>query len=57
MSQHHKPSETDKRAVRDDPDLKGAFYLGEFVISTDRIYLITPHGQVSVIENTRDVLG
>jgi hypothetical protein len=27
------PSETDKRAVRDDPDLKGASYLGEIVIS------------------------
>jgi hypothetical protein len=45
------PSETDKRAVRDDPDLKGAFYLGEFVISTDKIYLISPNGQTSEIGN------
>jgi proteasome lid subunit RPN8/RPN11 len=40
------PSETDKRAVRDDPDLKGAAYVGEFVIARETIYLITPNGQV-----------
>jgi len=40
------PSETDKRAVRDDPDLKGAAYVGEFVIARETIYLITPDGQV-----------
>jgi len=51
------PSETDKRAVRDDPDLKGAFYGGEFVISTDKVYLITPNGQVSEIGNRRDTAG
>jgi len=51
------PSETDKRAVRDDPDLKGAFYVGEFVISTDRIYLVTPNGQVSEIGSRRDMIG
>jgi hypothetical protein len=51
------PSETDKRAVRDDPDLKGAFYVGELVISTDKVYLITPNGQVSEIENRRDITG
>jgi len=50
------PSETDRRAVRDDPDLKGAFYEGEFVISQEKIYLIAPNGQVSAIENTRDIL-
>jgi len=49
------PSETDKRAVRDDPDLKGAFYVGEFVVSTDEIYLITPNGQVNEIGNRRDI--
>ncbi len=51
------PSETDKRAVRDDPDLKGAFYVGELVISTDKVYLITPNGQVSEIGNRRDIAG
>ena len=50
------PSETDRRAVRDDPDLKGAFYEGEFVISQEKIYLIAPNGQVSAIENTREIL-
>ena len=50
------PSETDRRAVRDDPVLKGALYEGEFVISQEKIYLIAPNGQVSAIENTREIL-
>lgn len=33
------PSDTDKRAVRDDPDLKGEFYEGELVISQKKVYL------------------
>ena len=40
------PSETDKRAVRDDPDLQGGAYVGEFVIARETIYFITPDGQV-----------
>lgn len=32
------PSETDKRAVRDDQDLKGENYVGEFVISEETIF-------------------
>lgn len=40
------PSETDKRAVRDDPDVKSAAYIGEFVITQETIYLITPDGDV-----------
>ena len=51
------PGETDKRAVRDDSDLKGAFYVGEFIISTDKICLVTPNGQVSEIGNRRDTIG
>lgn len=51
------PSETDKRAVRDDPDLKGEFYLGEFVISQAKIYLIEPNGQVSEVGDTSIFLG
>ncbi len=47
------PSETDKRAVRDDPDLKGEFYVGEFVISQATVYLITPDGQVSEVADTQ----
>ena len=50
------PSETDKRAVRDDPDLKEEFYVGEFVISQASIYLITPDGRVSEVEDTQAVL-
>lgn len=40
------PSETDKRAVRYDPDLKGIFYVGEFIIAERLIYLIQPDGYV-----------
>ena len=50
------PGETDKRAVRDDSDLKGAFYEGEYVISQETIYLIAPNGQVSEIGQTRKIL-
>jgi len=50
------PSETDKRAVRDDPNLKDQEYIGEFVISNDVIYLITPVGRVREIADTPDVL-
>jgi len=48
------PGETDKRAVRDDPHLKGAFYEGEFVISARTIYRIAPTGQVSEVAKTED---
>ncbi len=51
------PSETDKRAVRDDPDLKGADYVGEFVISQETIYLIAPDGQVREVGDTQTVFG
>jgi hypothetical protein len=51
------PSETDKRAVRDDSDLKGAFYVGELVISQAKVYLISPNGQVSEVGDTSIFLG
>jgi hypothetical protein len=51
------PSETDTRAVRDDPDLKGRFYEGEFVIARETIYLIAPNAQVTVVGRTREILG
>jgi hypothetical protein len=50
------PSLTDVSAIRDDPDLKGEFYLGEFIISQDNVYLIEPSGQISVIGKTGEVL-
>ena len=46
------PSLTDIRAVRDDFDLKGEFYLGEFVISKENIYLIETSGQLTLIGKT-----
>ena len=49
------PSETDKRAVHDDPDLKGSEYVGEFVISQTVIYLVTPSGQVREMDETQSV--
>lgn len=49
------PSLTDVRAVRDDSDLKGEFYLGEFVISEENVYLIEPSGLFSVMIRTKEV--
>jgi hypothetical protein len=51
------PSETDKRAVRDDVSLKGANYIGEFVLSAELIYLISPAGHVSEIGNRQAFIG
>ncbi len=51
------PSETDKRAVQDDLDLKAEFYEGEFVISQAKIYLIAPNGQVNEVGATDDILS
>jgi hypothetical protein len=51
------PGETDKRAVRDDPDLKGTAYVGEFVISQATIYIIMPNGQVREMEDTRKLFS
>jgi hypothetical protein len=51
------PSETDKRAVRDDPNLKGKFYEGEYVISQEKIYLIAPNGQVSEVADAGEILA
>ena len=41
------PSETDKRSVRADLDKRQSIR-GEFVISLENIYLITPNGQVNI---------
>ena len=48
------PSETDKRAVRNDPHLKGALYQGELVISSQIIYCIAPTGYVSEVAKATD---
>ena len=49
------PSETDKRAIREDPDLKGIVYKGEFVISHQTIYLVSPDGFVLEVEETKNI--
>jgi len=37
--------------------LKGEFYVGEFVISQAKIYLIALNGQVSEVEDTQALLA
>ncbi len=49
------PSETDRRTVRDDPDLKGPEYIGEFVIAATTIYLIEMAGSVREVSATADL--
>jgi hypothetical protein len=51
------PGETDKRAVRDDPHLKGKEYVGEFVISAQIIYWITPDGYLDEIARTQEYMA
>jgi hypothetical protein len=51
------PSETDKRGVRDDADLKGSFYVGEFVVSDETVYLITPGGTVRELGSRAELFG
>jgi hypothetical protein len=50
------PSETDKQAVRNDSHLKGEGYVGEFVISAETIFLITPAGRVREIADSQTLL-
>jgi hypothetical protein len=40
------PGETDKRGVKEDVDLKGSHYIGEFVIANEMVYLITQRREV-----------
>lgn len=49
------PGLTDIRAVRDDFDLKGEFYFGEFVISDEHIYLVEPSGEFRIIGRTEEL--
>lgn len=51
------PSETDKRSVRDDIDLKGEFYEGELVISQEMVYLVSPNGRVNEVASRRELFG
>ena len=49
------PSETNKRAVRDDPDLKSEDFVGEFILSQAVIYLVMSAGQVREMDDTHAV--
>jgi hypothetical protein len=51
------PSETDKRGVRDDAELKSPLYIGEFVIATEMIYLIMPDGAAQEMGSRAELLG
>lgn len=51
------PSETDKRAVRDDPDLKAPNYVGELVIWAELLYSVTPSGSVVALGETGKILA
>ncbi|HEY1717259.1 MAG TPA: hypothetical protein VGH42_03075 [Verrucomicrobiae bacterium] len=51
------PGETDKRGVRDDVNLKGPLYIGEFVIADEMVYLITPGGAVREIDARAELPG
>jgi hypothetical protein len=51
------PGETDKRGVRDDAELKGSLYIGEFVLANDLIYLVTPGGTVRELGSRAGLLG
>lgn len=51
------PSTIDIWAVRDDPDLKGPAYRGEFVVSNEWVYLIAPDGEVTEFGKTERVFS
>jgi hypothetical protein len=51
------PSDTDIKAVRDDPHLKGPEYLGELVISRESVYHIKPDGSTRVLSRTSELLA
>jgi len=51
------PGETDKRGVRDDAELKGSLYVGEFVVANETVYLITPSGTVRELDRRSELLG
>lgn len=51
------PSETDRRAVRDDRNLKGLSYQGELVIARANIYLIAQDGSVLLLGETKNMLS
>jgi hypothetical protein len=51
------PRLTDIRGVRDDPELVHPEFEGEFVISSDWVYLIRKSGRIKLVGATIAVLG
>ena len=51
------PGETDRRAVRDEPDLKAPHYVGELVISAALLYCVAPSGSVDELGETESILA
>jgi hypothetical protein len=51
------PSGADMKTVRDDVDLKGQNYIGEFVLAFERTYLIAPDGRFQDIGRTPALFG
>lgn len=51
---YQEPSPGDRRAVGRDPHLKHPEYVGEFVISQEKVYLILPSGDVHTIGSTEE---
>lgn len=51
------PGETDRRGVRDDPDLKQPGFVGEFVLANELIFLVTPAGSVREVGGRIDLIG
>jgi hypothetical protein len=51
------PGVTDRRAVRDDPNLKGPEYIGEYVLADETIYFIAPNGEVHAIGSRIELLS
>ena len=54
---NQEPSFSDIDAVCDDINLKGSYYVGEFVLSKDWIYLIQPTGNVLDLIETTSLFG
>jgi hypothetical protein len=50
------PSDDDVDGVQNDLHLRGEFYIGEFVLSKDMIYLIPPAGNWREIVPTEEIL-
>lgn len=51
------PGRTDMRAVRDDPQLKGEQYAGEFAIAAQDLFLVTPRGEVQTLGPAAQLLN